>query len=65
MQAPVNQVALQEKWAPLLDYEGLDPIKDSHLRMLTAQLLENQEHLFLSLKYQCDYLNLPLSSFLR
>ena len=43
MQAPVNQVALQEKWAPLLDYEGLDPIKDSHRRMVTAQLLENQE----------------------
>jgi hypothetical protein len=21
---------LQEKWAPLLDYEGLDPIKDSY-----------------------------------
>ena len=23
---------LQEKWAPLLDYEGLDSIKDSHRR---------------------------------
>ena len=34
---------LQEKWAPLLDYEGLDPIKDSHRRAVTAQLLENQE----------------------
>ncbi len=43
MHAPVNQVALQEKWAPLLDYEGLDPIKDSHRRMVTAVLLENQE----------------------
>ena len=21
---------LQEKWAPLLNYEGLDPIKDPH-----------------------------------
>ena len=42
MQMPSSQV-LQEKWAPLLDYEGLDPIKDSHRRAVTAQLLENQE----------------------
>jgi hypothetical protein len=34
---------LQEKWAPLLDYQGLDPIKDSHRRSVTAVLLENQE----------------------
>jgi len=38
-----NQEHLQEKWAPLLDYEGLDPIKDSHRRAVTAVLLENQE----------------------
>jgi len=38
-----NAEHLQEKWAPLLDYEGLDPIKDSHRRMVTAVLLENQE----------------------
>ena len=43
MQAPINQEALQEKWAPLLDYDGLDPIKDNHRRMVTAVLLENQE----------------------
>ena len=43
MQAPINQEALQEKWAPLLDYDGLDPIKDNHKRMVTAVLLENQE----------------------
>ena len=43
MQAPINQEALQEKWAPLLDYEGLDSIKDPHRRMVTAVLLENQE----------------------
>jgi hypothetical protein len=35
---------LQEKWAPLLNYEGLDPIKDSHRRAVTAVLLENQEN---------------------
>ena len=35
--------SLQEKWAPLLDYDGLDPIKDSHRRAVTAVLLENQE----------------------
>ena len=34
---------LQEKWAPLLNYEGLDSIKDSHRRAVTAVLLENQE----------------------
>ena len=34
---------LQEKWAPLLNYEGLDSIKDNHRRAVTAVLLENQE----------------------
>jgi hypothetical protein len=34
---------LQEKWAHLLNYEGLDSIKDSHRRAVTAVLLENQE----------------------
>ena len=38
-----NTEALQEKWAPILDYEGMDPIKDSHRRAVTAVLLENQE----------------------
>ena len=35
--------ALQEKWAPLLDHEGSDKIKDSHRRAVTAVLLETQE----------------------
>jgi len=38
-----NTEYLQEKWAPVLDYEGMDPIKDSHRRAVTAVLLENQE----------------------
>jgi hypothetical protein len=38
-----NSEHLQEKWAPLLNYEGLDSIKDSHKRAVTAVLLENQE----------------------
>jgi len=38
-----NMDALQEKWAPILDYDGLDPIRDSHRRAVTAVLLENQE----------------------
>ena len=42
MQMPSNQV-LQEKWGPLLEYEGIDPIKDAHRKAVTAQLLENQE----------------------
>ena len=35
--------ALQEKWKPLLEYEGLDAIKDPHRKAVTAVLLENQE----------------------
>jgi FlaG/FlaF family flagellin (archaellin) len=38
-----NAEHLQEKWAPLLDHSGLGEIKDSHRRMVTAVLLENQE----------------------
>jgi hypothetical protein len=38
-----NAEYLQEKWAPILDYQGLDEIKDSHRRSVTAILLENQE----------------------
>ena len=34
---------LQEKWAPLLNAEGVDEIKDPHRRAVTAVLLENQE----------------------
>jgi hypothetical protein len=38
-----NNEALQDKWAPILDYDGMDPIRDSHRRSVTAILLENQE----------------------
>ena len=38
-----NTEYLTEKWSPILDYEGLDSIKDSHRRSVTAILLENQE----------------------
>ncbi len=38
-----NAEQLQEKWAPVLDHEGMGDIKDSHKRMVTAVLLENQE----------------------
>ena len=43
MQGPINTEALQEKWGPLLNAEGQDPIKDAHRKMVTAVLLENQE----------------------
>ena len=43
---------LQEKWAPLLNYEGLDEIKDSHRKAVTAVLLENQEKF---LREQTDF----------
>jgi len=49
---PLNE-HLQEKWAPLLDYDGLDPIKDAHRRSVTAQLLENQEQ---ALKEEREFL---------
>jgi len=38
-----NTEQLQEKWSPILDYQGLDEIRDSHRREVTAILLENQE----------------------
>ena len=38
-----NSEVLQEKWAPILNHEGSSKIEDSHRRMVTAQLLENQE----------------------
>ena len=44
MQAPINPEALQEKWAPLLDHDGMGEIKDNHRRLVTAQLLENQQN---------------------
>lgn len=34
---------LVEKWAPVLDAEGLTPIKDAHRRQVTAVLLENTQ----------------------
>ena len=38
-----NAEQLQEKWAPLLNSDSADPIKDAHRKMVTAVLLENQE----------------------
>ena len=38
-----NSEQLQEKWAPLLNAEGADEIKDNHRKAVTAVLLENQE----------------------
>ena len=48
-----NNEYLQEKWAPILDYQGLDGIKDSHRRSVTATLLENQEK---ELREQAEFL---------
>ena len=48
-----NQEYLQEKWAPILDYQGLDEITDSHRRSVTATLLENQER---ELREQSEFL---------
>ena len=34
---------LEQKWAPVLDHAGANPIKDSYRRAVTALVLENQE----------------------
>ena len=49
-----NSEHLQEKWAPILDHDGMDGIKDNHRRMVTAQLLENQE---IALREQREFLS--------
>jgi len=38
-----NSEHLQEKWAPILESNALESIKDPHRRAVTAVLLENQE----------------------
>jgi hypothetical protein len=35
--------ALETKWSPVLDFDGLAPIKDPYRRAVTALVLENQE----------------------
>jgi len=34
---------LQNKWAPILEHESVNPIKDPYRRAVTAMILENQE----------------------
>ena len=38
-----NAENLQEKWAPVLNHDGLNEIKDPYRKSVTAILLENQE----------------------
>ena len=38
-----NAEHLQEKWDPILSYDGAPKIEDAHRKMVTAVLLENQE----------------------
>jgi len=38
-----NAEHLQEKWSPILNYDGAPKIDDAHRKMVTAVLLENQE----------------------
>ena len=49
-----NAEQLQEKWAPILDHDGQEKITDSHKRMVTAVLLENQEK---TLKEEAEFLS--------
>ena len=34
---------LMEKWGPVLDHDGVDPISNNYKKAVTARLLENQE----------------------
>jgi len=34
---------LMEKWGPVLDHDGVDPIQSNYKKAVTARLLENQE----------------------
>ena len=43
----INQVQLQEKWAPVLNSKDAGSIADAHKRSVTAVVLENQEKAFL------------------
>ena len=38
-----NTESLQEKWSPILEHSGTDPIKDNYRKAVTSVLLENQE----------------------
>ena len=42
----INQIQLQEKWAPVLDSQDAGKIADPHRRAVTAVVLENQEKAF-------------------
>ena len=49
-----NAEQLQEKWAPVLDHDGMGESKILIRRMVTAVLLENQEK---TLKEESEFLN--------
>jgi hypothetical protein len=34
---------LMEKWGPVLNHDGIDPISNKYKKAVTARLLENQE----------------------
>jgi len=48
----INQIQLQEKWAPVLDSQDAGKIADPHRRAVTAVVLENQEKAFAQEKAQ-------------
>ncbi len=48
----INQIHLQEKWAPVLDSQDAGKITDPHKRSVTAVVLENQERAFAQEKAQ-------------
>ena len=43
---------IQNKWKPVLEHPDLDPIKDTHKRAVTAQILENTEKALREASYQ-------------
>ena len=53
----INQVQLQEKWAPVLDSQDAGKIADAHKRNVTAVVLENQEKAFQEERAQAEGLH--------
>jgi Major capsid protein Gp23 len=55
MLAEINVAEIVKKWEPILEYEGLPSIKDTHKRNMTAILLENTRQALAESGAHSDY----------
>jgi len=55
MLAEINVAEIVKKWEPILEYEGLPSIKDTHRRNMTAILLENTRQALAESGAHSDY----------